>query len=397
MLFVSVILVGAVGVVYGDLQCPSMCKCFVTPKNGTVCDEKGLSAIPQQLDPFTNLLDFSGNAILILENGTFHKLGLHNIETIRMQRSGIRTVQSRTFANLTKLQTLDLSNNSIEFIHAGTFSELPSLIWLNLANNSITEISYDWFSSGSSLMELNLNNNPIKQLVETPFINLPKLRSLDFGNCKLEKVDSLVFSNLFLLQTLNLRNNCLTTLPKDTLTWMQDLKHIHMDHNPWACDCNIQVVTMVLMLRGFNDCIDNLTCTYQSREVFRWLDVNKTHVQDDCVPHIETHVKHTLMSSGSRFNKSLFFKVMDTTRRLPTRISSHFLESPIVTAGVVLAGFVLCYACFTFACRMSKGRKVRKIYDSYESEDALIQESDKFQDNFYGDDGSTDVSVSIDM
>ncbi|XKL69081.1 hypothetical protein PGB90_006850 [Kerria lacca] len=374
MMVVFLVVFGIFSTVYA-FDCPDNCKCSTAAhKNLTVCQEGDLRSIPRTLNPYTNHLDISGNVIENLENRTFVEAGLINLQAIVLKSSTIRRIEQGTFVGLKWLIELDLSNNFIENIHPLLFSD-----------NKLLEM-------------VNFSGNPITRLVPYQFTTLQNLRTLDFRNCALENVEEEAFSNLVSLQTLCLKNNKLTTLPKNIFTWLKQMHNLDLDENPWQCDCNVQVIAILLLIRGLYNSNGTLTCTYATKPtIIRWQDMD--HIHNDCEHHVQAHVKETIMSGSPRFGKSTVFKYMNTTRRLP-RYSSHILQSPFLPWIAAFLALITSYGCVICICNIYKYRIQTNTHKkNYECTNKR-EENSIYRDDFClidEENTTSDVSVSIDL
>lgn len=344
----------------GPLECPKVCRCSVVmEKNVTVCQERGLTEIPNTISNGTNFLDLSANSIGILENYAFRNRGLVKVESLALDSTGIRTIERNAFGGLKWLKELDLSNNSIVSIDSFVFAE-----------NKILEM-------------VNFSGNPILKLSSFQLTALPYLKSLDFRNCALKEVENEAFSNLLSVETLNLKNNQLATLPRGIFTWLVHLKSLDLRENPWRCDCNVQNVVVQLVMRKLYSA--NLSCTYESdNETSLWHRIDR--VDEDCIPTIEESVKENLMSSAKRLNEPNQFHVMDTS----TKLTTQYVEFSFVLVAVIIILISLSLFCLIICYRKCCRRNTYKRR-TYGFEDGSYNNYD------YDDDDYSDISVSIEL
>lgn len=344
--------------VRGLADCPQACACSVVMgKNLTVCQERGLTSIPASISDRTNFLDLSGNSIEIVEDNQFFEMRLYSLESIALDSSGVKVVKKNAFVGLKWLKELDLSNNSIVAIDPFIFSD-----------NKVLEM-------------VNFSGNPIQKLDSFQFTALPNLKSLDFRNCALRTVEDEAFSNLLFLETLNLKNNQLTTLPKGVFTWLRNLKTLDLHDNPWRCDCDVQNLAILLLIRRLYT--HDLTCTYEfDNKSNLWQNMETVNV--DCIPTIENSVKENLMSVSKRLYETQRFDVMDTSRKFSSQyLGSSFLPVAIIT--IVLTVSFLCLVSCYRKCRRSDSQHKT---DSFDFERACY-------DNF--DDDCSDISLTIEL
>lgn len=375
MIFESILVFGIVSLV-DSLNCPNSCRCVqVDRRNLTVCQESGFKSVPPTIDRYTNALDLSANKLGRLENYTFSAMQLMNLESIVLRRANITELGKYTFSHLKWLKELDLSENAIASIDPFIF-----------ADNKILEM-------------VNFSGNPLVTLDMFQFTMLPRLKSLDFRNCALQTVKPEAFSNLASLETLNLKGNQLATLPPGIFTWLVNLKSLDLNQNRWQCDCDIQMLTISLQYRGL---YTNLTCIYGTNASVLWHKMD--NVSEDCVPVMEQHTKEMLISGVPQLRPLIQFKYMNTSRRF----SSHILEPHHRSWLMIGLGSVVSLVCLVCVIRICsrKCRRSKLSYSEYEEQELSCRAyrdydegpSTSFQENFcLLDDGSSDMSVSIDL
>ncbi|KAF2898818.1 hypothetical protein ILUMI_07357 [Ignelater luminosus] len=195
--------------------CPSVCVCkWKNGKQTVECDKRDLLAIPKDIDPGTQVLNFSSNNLQTLTKEKFLRLDLINLQRIYLSRCRISSIDDRTFKGLTNLVELDLSGNLLVSIPTETFIDCPSL------------------------MKLTLNSNPIRTLRKAAFNHLSYLNTLEIGDCEISYVEEGAFQGLQSLEWLRLDGNKLTTL-RGTWTLPKSLRGIELQGNLWECDCHI--------------------------------------------------------------------------------------------------------------------------------------------------------------
>lgn len=195
--------------------CPDLCTCkWKSGKQTVECVDKGFLAIPEGIDPGTQVLEFSRNNVEALEKELFLNLDLTNLQKIYMSDCGISSIHERTFAGLTNLVELDLSNNLIGAVPTESFVDCPSL------------------------MRLTLNSNPIGVVHKAAFASLSFLTTLELRNCEISKVEEGAFQGLHSLEWLHLNGNKLTALQGPRVL-PESLKGVELQGNTWQCDCHI--------------------------------------------------------------------------------------------------------------------------------------------------------------
>ncbi|XP_037298439.1 uncharacterized protein LOC115440480 [Manduca sexta] len=205
------------------IACPSQCICkWKNGKRYVECSEKDLKAIPNALDSETQVLDFTGNDLQVLQKETFHKLGLLDLQKIYLQRCRLQKIDNQAFKGLANLVELDLSNNYLTVIPSNNFVYFPSL------------------------MRLSLNNNPITSIKTHCFQHLSYLNTLELSDCKIESIEREAFSGLNHLEWLRLNGNRLSNIQGENL-FPDTLRGINLQNNNWNCDCHLRDLHSWLM------------------------------------------------------------------------------------------------------------------------------------------------------
>lgn len=198
------------------IACPSQCICkWKNGKRYVECSEKDLKTIPNSLDPETQVLDFTGNDLQVLQKETFHKLNLLNLQKIYLPRCRLQKIDNHAFKGLANLVELDLSNNYLTVIPSTNFVFFPSLMRLSLSNNPITSIKTHCFQ------------------------HLSYLNTLEMSDCKIETIEREAFSGLNHLEWLRLNGNRLSNIQGENL-FPDTLRGINLQNNNWNCDCHLR-------------------------------------------------------------------------------------------------------------------------------------------------------------
>ncbi|KAL0830988.1 hypothetical protein ABMA28_001876 [Loxostege sticticalis] len=196
--------------------CPSQCVCkWKNGKRYVECSDKNLKTIPKSLDPETQVLDFTGNDLQVLQDATFHNLGLLDLQKIFLQRCELQKIDKHAFTGLANLVELDLSNNYLTVIPSTNFVFFPSL------------------------MRLSINNNPITSIKTHCFQHLSYLNTLELSDCKIEIIEREAFSGLNHLEWLRLNGNRLSNIQGENL-FPDTLRGIELQNNNWNCDCHLR-------------------------------------------------------------------------------------------------------------------------------------------------------------
>ena len=207
-------------------SCPAICSCkWKSGKQTVECVDKGLSAIPPDIEPGTQVLVFNGNNIRSLPRLVFVDRNLLNLQRINLANCNLARIDNTAFSQLSNLVDLDLSYNSLTDIPAGALKHAPALRQLNLAGNLITTIP------------------------SHSFTNIPGLVHLDISDSKLHTVSPLAFQSLTLLETLQIQENSLKELPETVIRSLESSHGVHVHENPWICDCRALPLWRLLVER----------------------------------------------------------------------------------------------------------------------------------------------------
>ncbi|XP_011553857.3 uncharacterized protein LOC105385220 [Plutella xylostella] len=198
------------------LACPPQCVCkWKNGKRHVECVDKDLKLIPGPLDPETQVLDFAGNDMQVLQKEIFQKLGLFDLQKIYLPKCRIHKVDNYAFKGLANLVELDLSNNYLTIVPSSNFVYFPSL------------------------MRLSLNNNPITTIKTHCFQHLTFLNTLELSECKIEQIEVDAFAGLHHLEWLRLNGNRLSNMEGDNI-FPDTLRGIDLENNRWNCDCQMK-------------------------------------------------------------------------------------------------------------------------------------------------------------
>lgn len=201
------------------LTCPSVCSCIWKHGKQTAdCDGKGLSVIPEDLQAATQVIDISRNNFNKILSKAFQSKGLVNLQKIFLSECGITLIAREAFFQLNNLVELDLSRNKLQTVPSDALSLIPNLRRLQLAHNPIVVIENGEFSSLSQLTYLGLSN------------------------CEIKHVKPGALTGLGKLDVFELDGNKITSLSIDVFQSASYLFGLHLDNNPWHCDCKIREI-----------------------------------------------------------------------------------------------------------------------------------------------------------
>lgn len=196
--------------------CPPFCICkWKSGKRSAECADKGLTDIPDDVDPETQVLDVSGNRLGKLTKELFQKKYLLNLQRLYLSKCQIKAIHKDTFKGLTNLVEMDLSGNYLD--------NVPTMALMNCL----------------SLMKLTLSSNPIVAVKKLAFNHLSSLSTLELNGCEIGDIEESAFQGLENLEWLHLGSNRLRTI-NGPQTLPKSLKGIELQKNPWTCDCHIR-------------------------------------------------------------------------------------------------------------------------------------------------------------
>uniref|UniRef100_A0A1I8NBD0 Uncharacterized protein n=1 Tax=Musca domestica TaxID=7370 RepID=A0A1I8NBD0_MUSDO len=194
---------------------PDVCMCKWKGGKQTVeCGGQSLPNIPEGMDPGTQVLNFSGNALQVLQSERFLRMDLLNLQKIYLSRNQLIRIHEKAFRGLTNLVELDLSENSLQHIPTETFQDY------------------------SSLMRLSLSGNPIRELKTAAFRYLSFLTTLELSNCQIERIENEAFVGMDNLEWLRLDGNRISYIQGNHIL-PKSLHGISLQSNRWTCDCRL--------------------------------------------------------------------------------------------------------------------------------------------------------------
>jgi Leucine rich repeat/Immunoglobulin domain len=217
--FLQIILIVALSLMFRSISgCPSPCMCKWKGGKQTVeCGGHKLPSLPEGMDPGSQVLNFSHNALTVLQSERFQKMELINLQKIFLANNELIRINDRAFRGLSNLVELDLSDNSLMTIPTETFQDY------------------------SSLMRLSLSGNPIRELKTSAFKYLSYLTTLELSNCQISVIEDEAFIGMDNLEWLKLDGNRIRTIRGGHIL-PESLNGISLHGNRWACDCKLMDV-----------------------------------------------------------------------------------------------------------------------------------------------------------
>ncbi|NWY29192.1 LRC19 protein, partial [Pheucticus melanocephalus] len=149
------------------------------------------------------------------------------------------------------ITSLDLSFNSLITPHHRTLlKHFPSLQSLNLSSNVKLRLSPAVFSNLGALRLLDLSSCSISYIHMDTFKGLGNLHTLLLRNNSLQGLDVPFLLPLKALFHLDLQHNALVSVDPWSLQLLEMVPQVHLEGNPWACDCSAHPLQQWLRRRG---------------------------------------------------------------------------------------------------------------------------------------------------
>lgn len=281
---------------------------------------------------------------------------LKSLKRLRLSYNLLHSLDSEIFEHTKHLQELYLDNNPFQIIHTSVltaFSDIPQLQLLDMSRMELSSLPNDIFhplralkvlklegnlfktipealTRAINLRELSLDENPILDLSEDnampPMAKLEKLNMTFMGSLHvigkgsmggLESLKELQLSHNHhltfihpsaftfpekdnpereqwpLIKKLHLNNNNLSSLDVHTFIRWKEMDEIHLNDNPWLCDCELQWVTDTLITiieKTTPHLIEHIKCAEPHPMVDQKLiDLNKDKSELRCLDKFGAH------------------------------------------------------------------------------------------------------------
>lgn len=151
---------------------------------------------------------------------------LKKLETLKLSRNQLYTINSFAFYGLVNLKELDLSHNCFKSINDLMFKDLSNLLDLDISHNRITRIDSNAFAHLRSLKLLNMHSIHIDSIDEHLFSSLGQLEGLRIASSTLVDIHPKAFAALENLNLLYLEAEQLEKLPPELFENMTGLKRL---------------------------------------------------------------------------------------------------------------------------------------------------------------------------
>ncbi|XP_039677457.1 toll-like receptor 13 [Perca fluviatilis] len=214
-------------------------------KLSVTCEQRSLTAIPDDIPRNASSLDLSSNSI--------------------------SKITGTDFKYLPKLIYAGLEFNLISHIDDGAFADLEKLKVLFLFNNNLTKVTDNMFQGLSELVMLSLESNRISYISPVAFQSLVSLEELDLGSNYLQQITDV--APIFKLPTLNelcLRNNNFTYFQSDDLTLnVSNIKTLSLTMNPLRKFCLTKDVFPHLWFLDLSKCSSDIEWDVSNKTFLR--------------------------------------------------------------------------------------------------------------------------------
>lgn len=150
---------------------------------------------------------------------------------------GMTAVRTASIDTLTGLSHLNLSHNALQTIPPHIFKSTPHLSTVDLSYNDLDKIPHVLFEENKKLRHLYLSHNENLEgvLRKDLLANSVALKTLDISYCSYSNVPEYLPEGL---NNLNIAGNSIehpTHLLKLLNSYLTQLKHLHIEDNPWKC------------------------------------------------------------------------------------------------------------------------------------------------------------------
>ena len=221
----------------GSLGSLSGIEQFTSLTSVTIKHCRNFNRIPEGVfahAPKLTSVDLSDNAIRDVHVNGF--VGLDLLETLTLDDNDITVLPPGTFHSLPRLKHLKANGNKVASLAADMFTNNNDLEDIDLSTNHLTKIETDQFARLTHLQSLILTSNGIRTLAPGCF-NTASLREIYLTSNGIDYIDESMFHGN--LQKLYASSNRITGVPEALLQTLESLSELHLDGNPFHCNCEI--------------------------------------------------------------------------------------------------------------------------------------------------------------
>lgn len=201
--------------------------------------------------PNLETLKLAGNEGLLLPEFGF--LGdLTSLYLLDVSSCGMTELRTSSIDTLTGLAHLNLSHNALQTLPPHIFKSTPHLSTVDLSFNNLEKIPHVLFEDSKELRHLYLSHNENLEgvLRKDLLANSVTLKTLDISHCSYSNVPEYLPQSL---QNLNIAGNSIehpSHLLKLLNSYLTQLKHLHIDGNPWKCSSTFTFLKNALESRA---------------------------------------------------------------------------------------------------------------------------------------------------
>jgi Leucine-rich repeat (LRR) protein len=150
---------------------------------------------------------------------------------------GMPELRTASIDTLTHLSHLNLSHNALRTLPPHVFKSTPHLNTIDLSYNDLEKIPHVLFEDNKGLRHLYLSHNENLEgvLRKDLLANNVDLKTLDISHCSYNNVPEYLPQGLM---NLNIAGNGIehaSHLVKLLNSYLTQLKHLHIEDNPWKC------------------------------------------------------------------------------------------------------------------------------------------------------------------
>ncbi|CAD6199148.1 unnamed protein product [Caenorhabditis auriculariae] len=175
---------------YGNCDCksicPAACRCFRDATfaiNIVRCDANHTETprrefVVSEVPVYATDIVLSGVALPQLRTHAF--IGRLRLQNLRINGTGLRSIQPKAFHTLPALKTLDLSDNALSSLSGDEFMKTTDVVQLFLNGNRLSSLSRGIFEKMPSLQFITLHNNSFEDVPEV-LSQVASLRSISLA------------------------------------------------------------------------------------------------------------------------------------------------------------------------------------------------------------------------
>lgn len=245
-----------------------------------ICDEIGLTSIPNTLLSSVYKIRMSNNSITNIDNVLWPRA----LSSLVLVNNSISHIGKSTFAMAPNLSKLYLSHNSITKIDSEAFSGLSSLTSLQIESNKLETFDAKMCRHTPLIKKIYLSENMIDLPEETRFEQCQYLKELLLDHNRISIIRSRWFSNMTSLIWLSLTHNQISVIEDGSFDWDYELEELNLSFN------KIKVINRQIFAHSLN--IQRLYLggnplqplpTDAFKEIVQLKSLNLTHVDFDYI------------------------------------------------------------------------------------------------------------------